>query len=59
MTSQLNHNFQVSQAVRGADDISNTRFKRQINSISICGPQVDSHLLHKSGVPNLLLLTLL
>ena len=39
MTSQLRHNFQASQAVHGADDIMTPRFS-QVNSLSICGPQV-------------------
>ena len=42
MTSQLGHNFQASQAEHGADDIHIPQFKSQVNSLSICGPQVDT-----------------
>ena len=42
MTSQLRRYFQVSQAVRGADDIATLHFQSQVNSLSVCGPQVDT-----------------
>ena len=37
MTAQLCHNFQASQAVHGADDVTS-----QVNSVGVCGPQVDT-----------------
>ena len=42
MTSQLCHCFQTSQAVHGADDITTPNFQIEVNSLSICGPQVDT-----------------
>ena len=40
MTSQLRHYFQACQA----DDITSLHFKSQVNSLSVCGPQVDSFI---------------
>ena len=42
MTSQFRQDFQTSQAVLVADDITTQYFKSQVNSLSICGPQVDT-----------------
>ena len=42
MTSQLRHNFQASQAVHEAVDITALHFQTQVNSLSVCGPQVDA-----------------
>ena len=41
MTSQLCHSFQASQAVHGADDVTAGNCLSQVNSIGVCGPQVD------------------
>ena len=40
MTSQLRHNFAVSQAVHGADDITAPHFYSQVNSLSVCDPKL-------------------
>ena len=42
MTPQLHQNCQTSQAMDGADDITTPRFLSQVNSLSVCGPQVDT-----------------
>ena len=42
MTSQLRQIFQASQAVHGADDVTTPSFQSQVNSMSICGPQIDT-----------------
>ena len=42
MTPQLCHNFQASQAVHWADDITTPNFEILVNSMSTCGPQVDA-----------------
>ena len=42
MTSQLRHKFQASQALHTADYISTPHFLSLVNSLSICGPQVDT-----------------
>ena len=39
MKSQLCHN---SRGVHRADDVTTPNFKTQVNSVSICGPQVDT-----------------
>ena len=58
MTSQLCHNFQTSQAVHGADDITTLYFKSQVYSISICHSQSwYYYLLQQAWVTNLVLLT--
>ena len=44
MTSKLCHNFKASQAVHGADDITIPHFQSQVNSLSICGPLVDTRI---------------
>ena len=42
MTSQLCQNFQASQAVLVANDITASHFERQVNSQRVCGPHVDT-----------------
>ena len=55
MTSQLRQNFQASQAVHRADDISTPHF----GSMSISEHLWSlSYLLDRAGVPNLIILTL-
>ena len=46
MILQLRHNFQACQAVHGADDITTPIFYSQINSVSVCNPQVDETLIY-------------
>ena len=59
MTSQLCHNFQASQAVHWADYIRTPNFEILVNSMSTCGPQVDTliYLLLMARVPPIDLLT--
>ena len=42
MTSQLRQNFHASQAVDRANDVTTLNFKSQVNSTSVCSPQVDA-----------------
>ena len=54
MTSRLSQNFQASQAVNGADDITTPLFWSRSNLWAICGRQFDT-LIYKRGLecPNL------
>ena len=45
--SQLRQNFQASQAVHGANDVMPQHFESQVNSIRVCGPQVDTLIYYK------------
>ena len=47
MTSQLRHNFQASQAVHGAEDIKAPHIYSQVNSLSICAPQVETLIYYR------------
>ena len=60
MASQLRHNFQASQAVHGADDVSTPPFLEpgQFNR-HLCSPSWKSNFLQRAGVPNLIRLTLI
>ena len=59
MTSQPGHFFQASQTVHGADDVTTLPFLSQVNSLSVCGPQVDILIfLERAEVPDLIQLTL-
>ena len=49
MTSQFCHNFPTSQAVQGAADATTLNFKSQVNSLSVCGPKVDTLIFYSSS----------
>ena len=57
MAIQLHQNFHANLTVHGADDTTTPHFKSQANSLSVCGPQVDT-VTQRAGVPNLIQLTL-
>ena len=51
MTSRLRHFFQASQAVHVADDITTPQFLSQVNSLRVCGTQVDTLKVDRSAQP--------
>ena len=51
MTSQLRHFFQAIQAVHVADDITTPQFLSQVNSLRVCGTQVDTLKVGRSAQP--------
>ena len=41
------HNFQARQGVHWTYDVISLNFKSQVNSLSICGPQVDALIYYR------------